>query len=76
MAFRIRDFHMHPERKLTNGEHPRDQRVNEHIAEMRQMLLEMQAIDTASALRSLRKMFPHAPLSDRVRALAGAVTNT
>lgn len=67
---------MHPERKPAKDERSLDQRGNEHIAEMRQMLLEMQAIDTASALRSLRKVFPHTPLADRVRALAGAVTNS
>lgn len=47
-----------------------DHQGEEHIAEMRQMLIEMQAIDTASALRSLRRAFPDAPLADRVRALA------
>ena len=53
-----------------------DPQVDESIAEMRQMLIEMQAIDTASALRSLRRAFPDAPLADRVRALAGTVTNS
>jgi len=48
-----------------------DPMVDEDIAEMRQMLLEMQAIDTATALRSLRRAFPHAPLAQRVWALAG-----
>jgi hypothetical protein len=50
--------------------------VDERIAEMRRMLLEMQAIDAATALRSLRRAFPDAPLADRVRALAGSVTNS
>jgi hypothetical protein len=53
-----------------------DPKVDESIAEMRQLLIEMQAIDTASALRSLRRAFPNAPLADRVRALAGTVTNS
>lgn len=48
-----------------------DPRVEERVAEMRQMLVEMQAIDAATALRSLRRAFPDAPLSDRVRAMAG-----
>jgi hypothetical protein len=48
-----------------------DLQVDESIAEMRQLLIEMQAIDTASALRSLRRAFPDAPLADRVRAIAG-----
>ena len=47
-----------------------EQRADESVAEMRQLLIEMQAIDTASALRSLRRAFPHVPLADRVRALA------
>lgn len=50
--------------------------ANESVAEMRQLLIEMQAIDTASALRSLRRAFPHTPIADRVRALAGTVTNS
>jgi hypothetical protein len=53
-----------------------DPRVNQRVAEMRQLLIEMQAIDTASALRSLRRAFPNAPLADRVRALSGTVTNS
>ena len=53
-----------------------DPRVEERVAEMRQLLIEMQAIDAASALRSLRRAFPHVPLADRVRALAGNVTNS
>jgi hypothetical protein len=47
-----------------------DPQVDESIAEMRQLLIEMRAIDTASALRSLRRAFPNAPLADRVRAIA------
>jgi hypothetical protein len=50
---------------------PLDPRVEERVAEMRQMLIEMQAIDTASALRSLRRAFPDTALTERVRALAG-----
>ncbi len=50
--------------------------VDESVAEMRQLLIEMQAIDTASALRSLRRAFPYAPLADRVRALAGTVAKS
>jgi hypothetical protein len=48
-----------------------DPRVEERVVEMRQLLLEMQAIDAATALRSLRRAFPDAPLADRVRAMAG-----
>jgi hypothetical protein len=50
---------------------PSDPRIEERVAEMRQLLIEMQAIDTASALRSLRRAFPDAALSERVRAIAG-----
>lgn len=50
---------------------PPDPRVEERVAEMRQMLIEMQAIDTASALRSLRRAYPDAALTERVRTLAG-----
>lgn len=51
---------------------PFDPRAEERVAEMRQMLIEMQAIDAASALRSLRRAFPDAALAERVRALAGS----
>jgi hypothetical protein len=47
-----------------------DPRVEERVDEMRQMLIEIRAIDAATALRSLRRAFPDAPLADRVRALA------
>ena len=57
---------MNPERNPTLL----DPQVEDRVAEMRQMLLEMHAVDTAAALRSLRTAFPHVPLTDRVRALA------
>jgi hypothetical protein len=53
-----------------------DPQVNESIAEMRHLLIEVQAIDTATALRSLRRAFPNAPLAERVRALTGTITNS
>ena len=51
---------------------PRHPRVEERVAEMCCLLLEMRAIDTATALRSLRRAFPDAPFADRVRAVAAA----
>jgi hypothetical protein len=50
---------------------PSNSAADERVAEMRQLLMEIQAIDTASALRSLRRPFPPVPLAERVRALAG-----
>jgi hypothetical protein len=37
---------------------------------MRQMLVEMRAVDTAGALRALRDAYPDVPLAERVHALA------
>lgn len=58
----------------TGGERKRGsvELAEESVAEMRRLLMEIQAIDTATALRSLRRAFPHAPLADRVRALGTA----
>jgi hypothetical protein len=39
------------------------------VAQMRQMLADMQPGSTASALRALRDAFPEASLEERVRAL-------
>jgi hypothetical protein len=55
---------------VTANENALTRALDLRIAEMRQMLVEMRAVDTAGALRALRDAYPDVPLAERVHALA------